>query len=209
MNRIYFISSSLSTLRKVFAHTEGFVARRILRFLQIVAVVALVACESSPPLEPPPGGPPWPLGVGDRLRVIIFEQNQLGGEFRIGDDGAISLPLAGRVEIAGLTPIEAEKLITGRLSSHGIVKEPQVNIEVLHYRPIYVYGEVRQPGAYEFTGKLLVVNALSLAGGYTYRARKDGMTVIRDADPARNAILVTETTPVGPGDVIYVPERWF
>src|ERR1700680_2407684 len=209
MNRMYLTSPSSSALRNLVAVAEGFLASRMLRFLAIVAVAALAACQSFPSPELPPGGPPWPLGAGDRLGVIIFEQNQMGGEFRIGDDGAISLPLAGRLEVAGLTPAEAEKLIANRLSSRGIVKEPQVNIEVLHYRPVYVYGEVTKPGAYDFAGKLLVINALSLAGGYTYRARKDGITVIRDTDPARNAIPVTETTPVGPGDVIYLPERWF
>ena len=178
------------------------------RFLAAAAIVALAACQPLPPPEPPPEASPFPLGPGDRLRVVIFEQNQLGGEFAIGDDGTISLPLVGRLPVAGLTPAAAEKLIADRLG-HGILKEPQVNVEVLHYRPLYVYGEVTKPGAYDFAGRPLVVDAVVLAGGYTYRALQSGITVIRNSDPERTPIAVRETTPVGPGDVIHVPERWF
>jgi protein involved in polysaccharide export with SLBB domain len=178
------------------------------RLLIIAAFAAVGACEAPLPVVAPVAIAPWPLGAGDRLRVTVFEQNQLGGEFTVGDDGAISLPLVGRLPVTGLTPAAAEKLIKERLS-HGIVTEPQVNVDVLHYRPVYVYGEVTKPGAYDFVGKPLVVNAVSLAGGYTYRARKDRITLMRAADPDRIAVPVTETTPVGPGDVIFVPERWF
>ena len=208
MNRSRLASPSSSALRKVFGLFEGPLAGRVLRFLGVATLAALAACQAFPPPEPPPEASPWPLGSGDRLRVVVFEQNQLGGEFAVSDDGAISLPLVGRLQVAGLTPAATEKLIAERFN-HGILKEPQVNVEVLHYRPIYVYGEVTKPGAYDFSGKLMILNAVSLAGGYTYRAQKKGITVIRNTDPDRNAISVRETTPVGPGDVIYVPERWF
>jgi polysaccharide export outer membrane protein len=174
----------------------------------IAAFAAVGACEASLPVEAPVAVSPWPLGSGDRLRIIVFAQDQLGGEFIVGDDGAISLPLVGRLPVAGLTPTEAENLIKERLS-RGVVTEPQVNVDVLHYRPLYVYGEVTKPGVYDFAGNLLVVNAVALAGGYTYRARKDRITIIRYADPERIRVPATETTPVGPGDVIFVPERWF
>jgi protein involved in polysaccharide export with SLBB domain len=178
------------------------------RLLMIAAFAAVGACEASLPVEAPVAVSPWPLGSGDRLRIIVFAQDQLGGEFIVGDDGAISLPLVGRLPVAGLTPTEAENLIKERLS-RGVVTEPQVNVDVLHYRPLYVYGEVTKPGVYDFAGNLLVVNAVALAGGYTYRARKDRITIIRYADPERIRVPATETTPVGPGGVIFVPERWF
>jgi polysaccharide export outer membrane protein len=156
----------------------------------------------------PVASAPWPLGPGDKLRIIVFEQNQLGGEFVVDEDGAVSLPLAGRLKLAGLLTGQAEQLIADRLAGR-IVKNPKVNIDVLRYRPVYVYGEVTRPGAYEFAGNPSVIGAVTLAGGYTYRAQTDGLSIVRYGDPERRRWAVNETTPIGPGDVIFVPERWF
>jgi polysaccharide export outer membrane protein len=156
----------------------------------------------------PEASAPWPLGPGDRLRIIVFEQNQLGGEFVVDQDGNVSLPLIGRLKVAGMLPRDAERLVTDRLAG-SIVKNPKVNIDVIHYRPVYVYGEVTRPGAYEIVGTPTVVGAVTLAGGYTYRAQTDGLAIIRYGDPERRRWAANETTPVGPGDVIFVPERWF
>jgi protein involved in polysaccharide export with SLBB domain len=176
--------------------------------LSLLAGFSGLASCTPPPVIPPSATAPWPLGPGDRLRIIVFDQNQLGGEFAVDQDGSVSLPLIGRLKVAGLLPVQAERLITERLSA-GLVKNPKVNIDVIHYRPVFVYGEVTRPGAYEPTGNLVVVGAVSLAGGFTYRAQTDAMTIIRAGDPDHQSIPVGETTPVGPGDVIYVPERWF
>jgi polysaccharide export outer membrane protein len=142
------------------------------------------------------------------LRIIVFEQNQLGGEFVVDQDGAVSLPLIGRVQVAGLVTDQAEKLITGGLTGGGL-KNPKVNIDVLHYRPVYVYGEVTRPGAYDFAGNPTVIDAVTLAGGYTYRAQTDGLSIMRYGDPERRRWAVGETMQIGPGDTIFVPERWF
>ncbi len=184
-----------------------FLPARALALVLVVALAGLTACQPPPPLAPP-ASPPWVLGAGDRLRIIVFEQNPLGGEFTVDEDGAVSLPLIGRIKIAGMLPSDAEHLITGRLSQ-GLVKNPKVNIDVLHYRPVYVYGEVTKPGAYEIAGNLYVPGVISLAGGYTYRAKVDAVTIKRLGDPAQLPYSVTDTTLVGPGDMIYVPERWF
>jgi polysaccharide export outer membrane protein len=107
-----------------------------------------------------------------------------------------------------MLPGQAEQLVAARLAG-SIVKNPKVNIDVIHYRPVYVYGEVTRPGAYEIVGNPTVVGAVTLAGGYTYRAQTDGLSIVRYGDPERRRWAANETTPVGPGDVIFVPERWF
>ena len=183
-------------------------ARYALGLLLVLGLGGIAACTPVVLSPAPVASAPWPLGPGDRLRIIVFEQNQLGGEFVVDEDGAVSLPLVGRLKIAGLTTDAAEQLIVDRLSGR-IVKNPKVNIDVLHYRPVYVYGEVTRPGAYEFAGTPTVIGAITLAGGYTYRAQTDGLSVIRYGDSERRRWAVNETTPVGPGDVIFVPERWF
>jgi polysaccharide export outer membrane protein len=175
--------------------------------LGLLFTLGLVACTANLP-PPPNASAPWPLGPGDHLRIIVFEQNQLGGEFTVDEDGAVSLPLVGRLKVTGLVPAEAERLIDDRLKA-GIVKKPKVNIDVIRYRPVYVYGEVTKPGAYDFAGTPTVIGAITLAGGYTYRAQKDGLMIVRYIDPDRRRWAATDTTPIGPGDVIYVPERWF
>lgn len=179
-----------------------------LGLLLALGIGSIAACAPVvlPPV--PEARAPWPLGAGDRLRIIVFEQNQLGGEFVVDQDGNVSLPLIGRLMVAGLLPGQAEQLIAGRLAG-SIVKNPKINIDVIHYRPVYVYGEVTRPGAYEIVGNPTVVGAVTLAGGYTYRAQTDGLSIVRYGDPERRRWAVNETTPVGPGDVIFVPERWF
>jgi polysaccharide export outer membrane protein len=182
-------------------------ASHVIGLLLVLGFAGLAGCASPPPPAPAEAGP-WPLGPGDRLRIIVFEQNQLGGEFAVDDDGTVSLPLVGRLKLAGLAPADAEQLIAGRLAGR-IVKNPQVNIDIIHYRPIYVYGEVTKPGGYDFAGTPTVIGAITLAGGYTYRAQTEGLTIVRYGDPEHRHYAVSEAAPVGPGDVIYVPERWF
>lgn len=178
------------------------------RLAAIVGLLMIAGCvQPAVVLGPPQAAVPARLSPGDRLRVIVFGQNQLSGDFIIADDGTISLPLVGRVPLAGMTPAEAEANIRTRLA-HGIVKEPVVNIDVVTYQPVYVVGEVARPGGYQASGRLNVISAVALAGGYTYRARRDAIGVLRAGDP-NQLVPVTDNTPVGPGDVVVVPERWF
>jgi polysaccharide export outer membrane protein len=176
--------------------------------LLILGLGGVAACAPVVLSPVPTASAPWPLGPGDRLRIIVFEQNQLGGEFVVDQDGSVSLPLIGRVQVAGLVTGQAEKLVTDRLVGASL-KTPKVNIDVLRYRPVYVYGEVTRPGAYDFAGNPTVIDAVTLAGGYTYRAQTDGLTIMRYGDAERRRWAVGETTPIGPGDTIFVPERWF
>jgi polysaccharide export outer membrane protein len=186
--------------------------RRSLHLISEIAAVAgllMIAGCVGPAITtgPQQAAAPTQLGAGDRLRIIVFGQNQLSGDFFVADDGDISLPLVGRMHVAGMTAADAEQAIRRRLAN-GIVKEPVVNIDVVSYRPVYVVGEVARPGGYEPTGQMDVINAVALAGGYTYRARRDEVSVLRAGDP-NSPVPVTDTTPVGPGDVVVVPERWF
>jgi polysaccharide biosynthesis/export protein len=183
-------------------------ANYALGLLLILGLGGVAACAPVVLPPAPTASAPWPLAPGDRLRIIVFEQNQLGGEFVVDQDGAVSLPLIGRVQVAGLITGQAEKLVADRLVGGGL-KNPKVNIDVLHYRPVYVYGEVTRPGAYEFAGNPTVIDAVTLAGGFTYRAQTDGLSIMRYGDPERRRWAVGETTPIGPGDTVFVPERWF
>ncbi|MEN3977226.1 polysaccharide biosynthesis/export family protein [Emcibacter sp. SYSU 3D8] len=146
------------------------------------------------------------LGSGDEVRVTVFHQPDLSGQFLIGADGMISLPLIGNLPAAGASVRDLEMRIQDALQPE-YLKNPSVSVEVLNYRPFYILGQVDKPGSYPFVSGMLVVNAVALAGGYTARASMGGIYIERPGAGAQ--IKVTPQTPVMPGDIIHVPERFF
>lgn len=146
------------------------------------------------------------LGIGDKLRVIVFGEPDLSGEFEIGSQGTINLPLINDVVAAQRTISEVEDSVEAKLAS-GYLKSPSVSIEVLNYRPFYILGEVNSPGSYPYVNGMTVLTAIALAGGYTYRAREDPVLLSRPGDDAE--VEVNPTTPLLPGDIIKVEERFF
>ncbi len=150
----------------------------------------------------------YTLGSGDRVRVTVFGEEDLSGEFEVGGSGFISLPLIGEVRAGGLGLRQLEKVITEKLLD-GYLKTPRVSVEVRNYRPFYILGEVKEPGSYPYVSGMTVLNAVALAGGYTYRARKKRLLITRANDAEGAEQPVTENTVVLPGDVVRVPERFF
>ena len=152
--------------------------------------------------------PAYTLGSGDRVRVTVFGEEELSGEFEVDGLGAISLPLIREVQAGGLGLRQLEQAITEKLLD-GYLKNPRVSIEVLNYRPFYILGEVNQPGSYPYVSGMTVLNAVALAGGYTYRAKKTGLLIARANGSALGEQPATEETVVLPGDILKVPERFF
>jgi protein involved in polysaccharide export with SLBB domain len=150
----------------------------------------------------------YTLGTGDRVRVTVFGEPDLSGEFEVDATGKISMPLVGDVRIGGLQMRDAEKAVAQTLSQ-GYLANPRVNVEVLNYRPFYIIGEVNTPGSYPYVNGMTVLTAVALAGGYTYRAREDRVVLTRANDPERREVRAAPDTPVLPGDIIRVPERLF
>jgi protein involved in polysaccharide export with SLBB domain len=148
------------------------------------------------------------LGSGDKLRVTVFGEKDLSGDFEVNDQGVVALPLIGPVQVAGKTINETETIITQRYGKDYLVN-PRVTVEVLNYRPFYILGEVQKPGSYPYVGGLTVLNAVALAGGYTPRADRGDIKVRRAANPSAGEQAATESSVVLPGDVVRVPERFF
>jgi len=150
----------------------------------------------------------YTLGTGDKLRINVFGQPELSGEFVVDGTGAISLPLIGQVEAVGISTQELETKIATNLSS-GFLLDPKVSAEVINYRPFYILGEVGRPGEYPFNSGLTVLNAVAAAGGFTYRANKK-VVFIKSADGNEEAALKLDTnTVVRPGDTLRIGERIF
>jgi len=156
------------------------------------------------------GSPPaYKLDSGDRVAINVFGEENLSGEYEVDQSGIISLPLAGRVSVANLTTQDAERTIAKRLSE-GFVTKPNVTVSVVRYRPFYVLGEVARPGGYPFYSGASVLSAVAVAGGYTYRAEKFGIRLLRQGgDGTAQPQKITPGTFIEPGDIIIVPERWF
>jgi polysaccharide biosynthesis/export protein len=153
----------------------------------------------------------YTLGTGDQIRIITFGEDQLTGDFRVGDEGNIALPLLGDVHVAGLTTTQVDQLLESQLSSKGLIRNPSVSTEVVRYRPIFVLGEVARPGQYEFQPNMTMLTAVAIAGGFTYRAVEDYAEVIRTVHGQGKAVegIIKPNSFVAPGDVIKVYMRHF
>ena len=150
----------------------------------------------------------YTLGNGDQLRITVFGQPDLSGQFEVDGTGSISLPLIGQVEAMGLTTPELEQRIVSKLEGDYILN-PRVSAEVINYRPYYVLGEVNKPGEYPYTSGLTVLNAVAAAGGFTYRANKK-VIYIKSVDSGKEqAFELTSSTAVRPGDTLRIGERIF
>ncbi|MDQ8729775.1 polysaccharide biosynthesis/export family protein [Bradyrhizobium sp. LHD-71] len=158
--------------------------------------------------RPEPGSPSYRLGPTDRIRLKVYGEGDITGDYEVDSAGYVSVPLAGRVKAAGLTTRQLENAIAAALSQ-GMLKDPRVNVEVANYRPFFILGEVKRAGEYPYKAGLTVLDAVASAGGYTYRAN-EGKVVIRRAGSVVEEIYPLDApVMVFPGDNIRVPERWF
>jgi len=148
------------------------------------------------------------LGSGDKIRVITFGEESLTGEFFVGSQGQVSLPLIGDIKAGGLTIAQFTDEVTHALAN-GFLKEPRVSVEVLDYRPFYILGEVNKPGEYPFINGLTVMNAVATAGGFTYRANTRTVFIKGGGGSGERKIHLLSNTPVHPGDTIRIGERFF
>lgn len=148
------------------------------------------------------------LGPGDKVKVVVFGHEDLSGEAEVDGSGTVSLPLIRNIPVQGITVRELEEEIANRLKPEYLLN-PKVSVEVLSYRPFYIYGEVNKPGSYPYVNGMTVINAVALAGGYTYRARQSRVNLTRASDAQKRVTEAGPETTVFPGDVIEVLERYF
>lgn len=148
------------------------------------------------------------LTAGDRVLVTVFGHEDLSGEFEINGANAISMPLIPEVQAAGLTVNELEAAIVDALKPN-YLRNPSVSVEVMTFRPFYIIGEVTRPGSYPYSNKMTVVNAVALAGGFTYRAKKNKAIIKRTESGETTEIEAGMDAVIEPGDVIEIRERFF
>lgn len=150
----------------------------------------------------------YQLGSGDKIYITVFGHDDLSGEFDIDGTGNVSFPLVGNIQMGGLTIEKAEVAIRNALKPDYLI-DPRVSVQVLNYRPFYILGEVKTPGSYPYVNGMTVMQAVALAGGYTYRARENNVLILRTGPEGQTEQPAKETTVVLPGDIVKVPERFF
>jgi protein involved in polysaccharide export with SLBB domain len=161
-----------------------------------------------PDLAQVPAGTNYTLGAGDKLRITVYGEDKLTGEYVVDGGGAIAFPLIGTVQAKGLSAPELATQITAALSK-GYLDNPSVAIDVLNFRPYYILGEVNKPGEYPYAEGQTVFSAVAKAEGFTYRA-DEKRVFIRHKDGAAEVLYRLDgTTPVQPGDTVRVLERRF
>lgn len=188
--------------------------------LLVVVSLTVSACEPQAPTstatiqQPSQGTQNLRLGdyrvaPGDRLRIVVLSDAELSGEYEVDSVGMIAPRMAGRVAVLGMSTAEIETMLADRYRSGGYLRTPRLSVDLVSRRPFYILGEVSRPGSFPYVSGINVVQAVAIAGGYTRRAAKTRVTIQRFNATLGQEETVNEDTPVGPGDVIRVPERWF
>jgi len=148
------------------------------------------------------------LGPRDQIRVSVFNQNDLTGDYVLDGEGRFAMPLIGTMNAKGLTPLELSQRIIDRLKPDYLIS-PRVSVEVANYRPYFLIGEVKSTGSFPYVEGINYLTAIAMAGGYSYRAKKDVVYVTRAGNEGDEELKLDVNDKVQPGDIIRVAERFF
>lgn len=149
------------------------------------------------------------LQPGEKLKITVYGEDNLTGEYDINPAGNVAMPLIGTIRAAGRSQSEFGKDIASKYRSGGFLQDPHVTVAVVQFKPFYVLGEATTPGEYPFRSGLNVHTAIAMAGGFTYRASRSYVLIRHAGDEVWREYSLTEPVPIAPGDLIRVPERYF
>jgi len=188
-------------------------------------VIATSPCMGQEPLMvssqdlPPVLTGPYKINVGDVLAIDFYKTTEFSQTSTVGPDGAISLPLTGRIVVVGRT---VEDVTAELMKSYGReMVNPQITVSVSEFSgmSVYVGGEVNRPGVMDYRGGLSLVQAITDAGGFNQRARRKEVLVIRpgpDSKPVGTIVDVKQILrkgqiandfPLAPLDIVYVHHK--
>lgn len=148
------------------------------------------------------------LGPGDKVRVTVYGETDLSGDYQIDGTGIVRLPLIGALRAVGYTAPALETGI-GMALSKGYLKNPRVNVEIVTYRPFYIIGSVNRPGEYPYVDHISALNAVALAGGFTDTARQTAIYVRHEGSAVEEEVPTDQLSELRPGDTIRVKTTLF
>src|SRR5215211_7937161 len=195
-------------------HRKGNSAMRIPRLIATLLVTTLLAaaCTQGGNLPPLPQATQsaYRLGPEDQVRVTVFNDPRLTGEFRVSDAGTIALPLVGTIQAAGRTTAEVERAVEQEMRSKNLFRDPSAAVQVVSYRPVFVLGQVERGGQFAYQPGMTALTGVAVAGGFNYRAVRDYVSVTRINEEGRPVeYRAPREALLQPGDVVTVFERRF
>ena len=180
----------------------------IMRLL-VVLIFISAACAVSGPTQADSLSD-YRLGSGDSIKISVYEEPELGLEVRLSDAATISYPFLGEIQVSGLTVGKLEEKITDGLKGDYLVS-PSVSVSVVEYRQFYIHGEVEAPGGFPYVPGLTLRKAIALAGGFTERASRSKMYVIRDGivNTSERSRQIDLDERLSPGDIVTIEQSFF
>ena len=150
----------------------------------------------------------YKLGAGDKIQISVYgEENLSIEELYINNSGKFDYPYLGQLTVLNKTPEQLKSEITNGLKGDYLIS-PKVRVSVIGFRSIYVNGEVKKPGGYEYQPGLTVDKAIALAGGFTDRAARNKVYITQSgSDDQKNRVKLTSR--VKPGDIIEIDQSFF
>jgi len=180
----------------------------------LIGLIVILSCSASQAQES--AIVPYNINPGDMLSVTVWKEEDLQRQVLVRPDGAFSFPLAGEIQATGKSVAEVQDELSARLAQY--IPDPVVTIatEQIMGNRLYVIGQVNRPGEFIPSARIDIVQALSLAGGFTPFAQKNEILVLRrrngivegipfrynDIEKGRN---LEQNIILKPGDAIVVP----
>ena len=192
--------------------------------LFLAAIAAGGGCSGvrpkTPEVRPEDAPTDTTIGPGDVFDVRVYGEDDLTGTYRVASDGTVDYPLLGTISVQGMTPTEVTRLISDGLVNGEFLKNPNVSVFVKEYssKKISILGQVNKPGTFQYVDGMSIIEAISLAGGFTPMSRPNDVTVTRVINGTEKKFLVpVEAIGQGrasnfvlrPGDILFVPQRVF
>jgi polysaccharide export outer membrane protein len=148
------------------------------------------------------------LGAGDRIQIVVYGEDDLSiDDLYISSDGKFDYPYLGQLIALNKTSVELKNEIERGLKGDYLIS-PKVRVSIVGFRSIYVNGEVKKPGGYEFQPGLTVDKAIALAGGFTDRASRGKLYITKPGE-ADDKLKVSLSYRVSPGDIIIIDQSFF
>lgn len=160
------------------------------------------------------------IGAGDKIRIQVYNEAELSGVYQVSPEGFIMFPFIGEISVDGLNNFSLAAKISEKLKN-GYLKDPHVTVIIEEFvsKRIFVLGQVNKAGSFPIRMRMSVIEAISLAGGFTNFADLSNVVVTRKGDDGKEKRFVIDIKAVvngarenfylNAGDIIFVGERFF